>query len=221
MDLPPGETMLKLFRILMPREDRFYTLFEQHANIVVSGAESLTRLLEGGPGIAAARREISAKEEAADAITHDVLLAVRKSFITPFDRSDIQALTGSLDDAIDQMKKTSKTITLFEVQTFRPAMQEMGGIILRAAEVTAKAMPLLRSMASNAGELHELTEQILQLEEEADNACDEGLKALYRDCQSRPMDYIVNAEVFDHLESVMDRFEDVANQISSILVEHL
>lgn len=213
--------MLKLFRILMPKEDRFFTLFEQHANIVVGGAESLTRLLEGGPGVAAACREIATKEEAADAVTRDVLLAVRKTFITPFDRGDIQALTVSLDDAIDQMKKTSKTITLFEVHSFRPGMQEMGGIILRAAKVTAKAMPLLRAMASNAGELHELTEQILKLEEEADNACDEGLKALYRESQSRPMDYIVNAEIFDHLESVMDRFEDVANEISSILVEHL
>jgi len=213
--------MLKLFRTLMPREDKFFELFEQHANIVVGGAESLIRLLEGGSGVPAASREIAAKEEAADAVTRDVLLAVRKSFITPFDRSDIQALTVSLDDAIDQMKKTSKTISLFEVYSFRPAMQQMGGIILRAAEVTAKAMPLLRAMASNAGELHELTEQILQLEEEADNASDEGLKALYRECQDRPMDYIVNAEILDHLESVMDRFEDVANQISSILVEHL
>jgi predicted phosphate transport protein (TIGR00153 family) len=213
--------MLKLFRSLMPKEDRFFVLFEQHAKTVVGGAESLTRLLQGGPSVPDFCNEISAKEQAADAITRDVLLAVRKTFITPFDRSDIQALTGSLDDAIDQMQKTAKAIRLFEVHDFRPAMQEMGGIILRAAEVTEKAMPLLRSMASNAGRLNGFTEQILHLEDQADDIYDEGLKALYKDCQSRPMDYIVNAEILDHLESVMDRFEDVANRISSILVEHL
>jgi predicted phosphate transport protein (TIGR00153 family) len=205
----------------MPKEDKFFVLFERHAATVVDGAGSLVALLNGGADVAGCCRAIAAHEDAADEVTREVLLAVRRTFITPFDRSDIQALTTSLDDAIDQMQKTAKTITLFGVTEFRPAMQEMGGIILKAAEVTAQAMPLLRTLAPNADRLNELTEEILHLEDQADDIFDRGLKALYTRARNDPMDYIVNAEIYDHLESVMDRFEDVANQISSILVEHL
>ena len=91
--------------------------------------------------------EIFDREAEADEITRQVLTAVRRTFITPFDRTDIQDLITSMDDAIDQMNKTAKTITLFEVRSFDPQMQQMGEIIVRAAEVTAQAVGLLGSLA--------------------------------------------------------------------------
>ena len=91
--------MLAWFRALMPREDRFFDLFERHARTLEDGAAALRSLLDGTQAVPAAYAAIAAHEDAADEITREALLAVRRTFITPFDRGDIQALVGSLDDA--------------------------------------------------------------------------------------------------------------------------
>ncbi len=146
---------------------------------------------------------------------------MRRTFITPFDRSDIQNLVGSLDDAIDQMQKTAKTVTLFEVRTFEPQMREMGAVIVEAAAIIEEAMPLMRSIGQHSTRLNELTERVIQLEGQADDLQNTGLAALYKTSSGDAMAFIVGMEIYDHLEKVMDRFEDVANRISAILVEHL
>ena len=212
--------MLGWFRALMPKEEGFFTLFEQHATTLVEGARALKSLMDGG-AISASCEAIARHEEEADEITRQALLAVRRTFITPFDRSDIQDLVSSLDDTIDQMQKTAKAVQLFEVTRFQPPMQQMAAIILEAATVTAEAVPLLRSIGENATRLNTLTERVIQLEGEADDTHNKGLKALFLASQQDAMGFIVGAEVYDHLEKVMDRFEDVANRISSIVVEHL
>ena len=134
--------MLGWFRRLLPREDKFFDLFAQHSRLLVDSAEALQKLLSGGPDIDAHCRTIIDLEHQADAITRDVLLATRKSFITPFDRSDIQDLIQSMDDAIDMMHKTVKTVKLFEQRSFDPLMQEMGGVIVEASHLTAEAVSL-------------------------------------------------------------------------------
>ena len=112
--------MLGWFQALMPKEMRFFELFVQHATIVVAGAEALRGLLRGGEGIEHYCKQIFDREAEADEITRQVLTAVRRTFITPFDRTDIQDLVTSMDDAIDQMNRTAKTIMLFEVRYFDP-----------------------------------------------------------------------------------------------------
>src|SRR4029079_11990063 len=111
--------MLGWFQAIMPKEDKFFDLFEQHAGLVVAGAEALRSLLKGGYAVENCRAQILSLENQADEVTRQVLTAVRRTFITPFDRSDIQDLIGSLDDAIDQMNKTAKTIALFQGGGFR------------------------------------------------------------------------------------------------------
>src|SRR5688572_8734551 len=98
--------MLGWFQALMPKETRFFDLFERHAAIVVQGAEAMQSLFQGSD-VERYCREISARETEADDVTREVLTAVRRTFITPFDRTDIQDLATSLDDAIDQMNKTA------------------------------------------------------------------------------------------------------------------
>ncbi|MBP1178873.1 DUF47 domain-containing protein [Methylobacterium sp. PvR107] len=213
--------MLAWFRALMPKEDRFFDLFERHAATLVDGAVALRALLEGTQDIAGACAAIAAREDEADAITREALLAVRRTFITPFDRGDIQALVGSLDDAIDQMLKTAKAVQLFEVTAFEPAMREMGVVIQEAAQVTAEALPKLRALGENAAALNGLTERVIELEGLADDLHNAGLKRLFKASRQDPMAFLVGSELYDHLEKVMDRFEDVANQISSIVVEHV
>ncbi|WP_245298669.1 DUF47 domain-containing protein, partial [Methylobacterium platani] len=153
----------------------------------------------------------------------EVLEAVRRSFITPFDRGDIKDLIQSMDDAIDQMNRTAKTITLFEVRTFDPVMREMGGTVLEAARLTAEAVPLLTAVGKHATRLSELTERVTQVEGRSDALHEQGLKALYhaQRSSSDPMAYIIGSEILGHLEDVVDRFEDVANEISAIVIENV
>ncbi|CAL8972626.1 DUF47 family protein [Rhodoplanes serenus] len=215
--------MLGWFQALMPKEERFFDLFVRHAETVVAGAEALRGLLtEGGDRIPHYVRLIVERETEADDITRGVLLAVRRSFITPFDRGDIQGLISSMDDAIDQMHQTAKVITLYEVDRFEPAMVEMGTIILQAAELTRRVVPLLRTIDKNVAAINTLTEEITRIEERADQLHDHGRKALFQaHRQSDPMAFIVGIEVYSHLEKVVDRFEDVANKISDIVVEQV
>lgn len=213
--------MLGWFRALMPKEDGFFVLFERHAQTLVDGSKALKSLLDGSVAVQSSCREIAEHEERADEITREALLAVRRTFITPFDRSDIQALVSSLDDTIDQMQKTAKAVQLFEVTQFAAAMQQMGGIIEEAATITIEAVPLLRSIGENATRLNTLTEKVIQLEGQADDIHNKGLKALFLASKDDALGFVVGSEIFDHLEKVMDRFEDVANRISSIVVEHL
>jgi hypothetical protein len=214
--------MLAWFQALMPKEDRFFELFARHSRTLVAGAEALRQLLEGGETMAQHCREIVEREHEADEITREVLLAVRRSFITPFDRGDIKDLITAMDNAIDQMHQAAKTITIYEVRTFQPAMQEIGGIIVTAAKLTREAVPLLRSIGRHAGRLTAITEEITRIEGQADDLHDEGLKALFRaQANSNPMAFVIGSEIYGHLEMVVDRFDDVANEISSLVIEHV
>jgi predicted phosphate transport protein (TIGR00153 family) len=214
--------MLRWIQSVLPREEGFYDLFEAHAATLTDAAGVLRLLLDGGDRVPEYCRQVAAYEHQADLVTRDVMLAVRRTFITPFDRSDIRALTTAMDDAIDQMHKTAKTITLFDVRRFEPIMATMGDIIVQTAAVTAEALPLLRSMRTNAARLNVLTERITQLEEQSDNLYDEGMRALF-DGPGRDdwKAFVVGREIYEHLEKVVDRFEDVADQISGVLIEHL
>jgi len=214
--------VLRFFQALMPREEKFFALFNDHARTLVDGAVALRDLLEGGAGVAEACRRIVAHENQADAIARDVLLGVRRTFITPLDRGDIKELINQLDDAIDQMQKTAKAITLFEVTEFELQMRQMADIILRCAELTVEAVGLLSAMQENAARINAIAEEITRLEEQADDLNDQGIKALYKKHKGGDaMGFIVGNEIYDHLEKVVDRFEDVANKISGILIEQV
>lgn len=212
--------MLGWFQILMPQENRFFELFNQHAQIIVEGAEAFSQLLSGKVELKDGCRRVMEFESKADVVTRDVLTLTRRSFITPFDRSDIKLLITALDDSIDQMKKTIKAIQLYEVESFEPEMAEMGAVIVEAANKTVEAVGLLDSLREQSVKLNVVTESLIKLEEKADDLYDRGMKTLYlRHRGGNAMEFIVGIEVYDHLEKVMDRFEDVANYISSIVIE--
>ena len=213
--------MLRWFQALMPRQGRFFELFEEHSATLVAGADALARLLQGGEEVAARVADIHGQEHRADAITRDVLQDVRRILITPFDRTAITGLISVMDDAIDQMNQTAKAITLYELDRFEPQMRDMSGIVVEAARVTSEVIPLLRSIGDNASRILELTARLVELEGHADEIHDAGLKALYRATgEARPMAFIVGREIYGHLERVVDRFEDVANEIQGLVLDH-
>jgi len=214
--------MLRWFQALMPREDRFFDLYCRHAAVLVQGAETLRELLNGGAGVADAAHRVIALEQQADVIARDILLLVRRTFITPFDRGDIKDLINTLDDTIDQMQKTAKAVLLFEVEKLEPEMGKMGECIVQSAQLTLEAVGLLHSLRDNAARLNAITEEIIRLEDGVDTLNDTGIKSLFtRHRDGNAMHYIVGVEIYDHLEKVMDRFEDVANRISGIVIEQV
>ena len=213
--------MLNLFQAMMPKENRFFDLFARHAETIVGGAEVMRRMFAGEEPIGDACRQISELEHRADDIAREVLQLVRRTFVTPFDRSAITDLISSMDDAIDEMQKTGKAITQFDVADFHPQMGRMAALAEQAARQVQEAMPLLRSVGRNHDALDRITESIVHLEEDADNLHDDGLKALYRSSRDgNAMDYIVGREIYSHLERVLDRLEDVANEIQGIVIDH-
>lgn len=212
--------MLGWFRALMPKEERFFDLFTRHAQVTLAGAEALHSLLNGGDNVSQCCREITKRENEADEIAREVLTALRRTFITPLDRGDIKDLITSMDDAIDQMNQTAKVIALFELRSFEPCMQDMGEIIVRAAKLNLTAVPLLGSLANNSARLNTMTEEMIRLEEQADQLHERGRKQLFKE-QKDAIPFVISTEVYDHLESVMDRFEDVANEISAIVIENV
>lgn len=214
--------MLRWFRRLMPREERFFDMYARHADAVLRGAVELRGMLEGGASVQRHFPGVLAAEDDADAVTREVVQAVRRTFVTPFDRGDIQALIGRMDDTVDQMKKVAKAIALFEMTEFEPDFQRMGEAIVRCATLLREVVPLLARIGANAPQINALCEQIRQVEGEADDVHDAGVTELFR--RTRPEDalrFIAAREVFDLLEKVVDRFDDAAEQIETIVVEHV
>lgn len=213
--------MLRFFKAAMPREDSFFDMFSRQAEVLVSGADALADMISGKVAIAESARLITDFEHQADDITREVLIAVRRTFITPFDRSAIARFITAMDDAIDEMRETAKAIALYEVTNFEPQMIEMTQLSAAAARHVREAIPLLRSVGKNGARLDELTEKIVHLEGEADDLNEAGIRALYHaHGNERPMAFFVGRQVYIHLERVLDGFEDVADEIQGIVIDH-
>ena len=213
--------MFAWFQRLLPRQGNFFDLFEAHAATLAAGSEALARLLQGGEGMADHIQEIVEREHDADAITREVLQTVRRTFLTPFDRSAITDLIASMDDAIDEMQKTAGAIDLYDVKEFDPEMRDIAAIIVDAARLTVEALPLLRNVAANGTRLHELTERLVRMEGHADEIHAAGLKRLFKEHgASNTIHFMIARELYGHLERVVDRFEDVANEIDGLVIDH-
>jgi predicted phosphate transport protein (TIGR00153 family) len=213
--------MLNWFKALMPKEDRFFDLFAAHAETLVGGADAMGSMFAGETGIEQACIQITDFEHQADDITREVLLAVRRTFVTPFDRSAITDLISAMDDSIDEMRQTAKAITLYDVKAFEPQMGAMSILAAKAARLVVEAVTLLRAYGKNAARLDQITEAIVHLEGEADDLHEAGLKMAFQTHgETRPMAFFIAREVYSHLERVLDRFEDVANEIQGIVIDH-
>src|SRR3954462_13640626 len=214
--------MMHWFHALLPREERFFDLFAKHSDVVAAGAKALRGMLEGGDAVERHCKAVMDREQDADNITREVLLAVRRSFITPFDRGDIKDLITAMDDAVDQMQKTTKTIRLFKVTEFEPEMVQMADRIVRAAQIVQQAIPLLRAISTHAAQISSLTEQVSKIEGETDDLHDDARSRLFEvKGPEGALHFWVASEILDHLESVMDRLEDVANEIHGTMIEHV
>jgi uncharacterized protein Yka (UPF0111/DUF47 family)/ADP-ribose pyrophosphatase YjhB (NUDIX family) len=213
--------MFAWFQRLLPKTGGFFELFEAHAVSIMGAAGAMSRLLDGGPAMRDHIREIHEREHDADNIIREVLTTVRRTFLTPFDRGAITSLIGAMDDAIDEMQAAAAAIDLYELDSFEQEMRDMAAIIVDAARLTAEAMPLLRDVGRNGARLHELTGRLVRMEGHADDIHATGLKkAFQRYGEGDTLKFIVAREIYKHLELITDSFEDVANEIDGIVIDH-
>jgi predicted phosphate transport protein (TIGR00153 family) len=205
---------------ILPREERFFDLFERQAEVLVSTADALARLLSG-KAVAHSLDEIKRLESAADEITREVLTAVRRSFITPFDRGAIASLSSAMDDAVDEMWHAAKAVRIYGLTQFEPQMSALAELAREAARLVREALPLMRNVARHSARLHEIAERIRQLESRADELHEQGLMALFAHREvGEPLGFFVGHEVYRYIERVLDRLQDVADEIHGIVIDH-
>lgn len=215
--------MFAWFQRLLPQTGNFFELFEAHSQSIVAGADALGRLFRDGGARAEHIREINEREQDADNVIRETLQTVRRTFLTPFDRGAITSLIGAMDDAIDEMQSAANAVDLYEITEFEPEMIDMVGIAIDSARVMAEAIPLLREIGSNGARLHELTERLVRMESHADEVHRAGLKAAYQrhaDETGGAMKFTVKREIYKHLERIVDSFEDIANEIDGLVIDH-
>ncbi|WP_288417401.1 DUF47 family protein [uncultured Novosphingobium sp.] len=213
--------MFGWFQKLLPQKANFFDLFEAHVATVVAGADALARLFSDGRGRQDHIREIKEREHDADEIIREVLSLVRRTFLTPFDRSAITRLVSSIDDAIDRMNGAASAIDLYDFSDFDQEMRDMVALIVDSSRVLAEAVPLLRDVGKNGKRLHELTERLVRMEGHADDIHASGVKRAYQAFgETNPMGFIVRREIFNQLERITDALEDVANEIDGVVIDH-
>jgi predicted phosphate transport protein (TIGR00153 family) len=211
------------FQRLLPQKGDFFGMFEAHAATLVAAANAMGQLVNGAKAGTLDREpiaEINRREHEADEIIRHVLTSVRRTFLTPFDRGAITSLIGAMDDSIDEIQDTARAISLYELHSFEPEMRQMADIIIEAAASTAEAIPMLRDITRNGTRLHDLTEKIVQLESRADVVHAAGLKKAFQQHHGDPMQFMVAREIYKHLERIADAFEDVANEIDGLVIDH-
>jgi predicted phosphate transport protein (TIGR00153 family) len=211
-------SLFRMFRSLMPREERFIERFSEHARLVVPAAEAFRALIEGAPPEPRAA-EIARLEEAADQVTRETILAIHRSFVTPFDRSQILSLINALDDTIDLMKDTSRRVVRYRVE-YTDEMRGMADCIVRAAIELRDTMPHLATIDRSLPHLNRMSVAVRRIEGEADDMLDRGLRTLFASDIS-PGAKLTVEKVYDLIEAIVDRCEDVVDVIDGIVVEQV
>ncbi len=206
---------------LMPREGHFFTLFDNHAKLIVDGAQALANVLrhyDVAPDRAAGIKLIEDAEHSADRITHETVQLLHTTFVTPFDRDDIHRLISRMDDVLDLIQDTGESLVLYDIQSVSPEATQLAELLLRCAERVHAAVKLLASMAE-APAMLEICQEIDKLESEADKVMRGAISQLFRS-EADVRQVIKLKAVYEALESATDKCQDVANVIESVVLEN-
>lgn len=215
---------LNLFSRLMPREEAFTQLFCEQTRCIVDGARELLEMVDGKGSVDAHVTNIRRIEGEADGVARRVFLAANRVFNAPIDREDIVDLANRLDDAVDMIEDSAKAIQRYAVSPFPHEMRTIAHAIVRSAEVLQKVMPLLDEITPQHRTIFALCEEIGHIEEEADQCFDAGLTKLRADLRAGNVDtiaYIDRKELYEQLEDVVDKCDDVSNAVQAITAKHV
>jgi len=205
---------------LTPHERGFYPLFTRAAENIAVAADELAKLVATDPaGRAALAVRVKEAELAGDEVTHEIMVKINTTFVTPFDREDIYRLASALDDVLDSIEEAADRIVLYRLGTLPDGIAAQVEVLQRAAAATAEAMPRLEKMA----ELQEYWIKVNSLENEADGIYRTLLGDLLAPPDSAPPADVLTVlkikEIVETLEEAADAFETVANTVESIAVK--
>ncbi len=200
---------------LVPKDREFFALFEAAATNLQRSAELLEEMLRHWPDRAELAHDILECEQEGDRITHNLILRLNESFVTPIDREDIYALAGALDDVVDHIEEAADFLGLYKIEAPMVQAQRQAEILVAATGQIAEAMPKLRSFKDISREVHEIN----RLENDGDRVVREATASLF-DNGVDPMFVIRWKDVFGGLEAALDACEHVANALESIVIKN-
>ena len=207
-----------MFGRLMPTEGKFFELFIQHADLCVKGGKEMVSLMTTFDDLENRVHAIESLEKQADKVTHATLEMLHKTFITPLDRDDIHQLITRMDDILDLMEDAGQTVSLYDIKQITPEAKRLAELCLSCCEKVRAAVGLLHNM-DNARESLGLCAEIDRLESDADHVMRAAMSKLFRE-EPDVRNLIKLKAIYEILESVTDRCEDVANILEGIIVEN-
>jgi uncharacterized protein len=211
-----------MFGRLMPREGKYFDLFNAHAELIVQGGLALSGLIgalveEPEQAVIHAER-IDELERQADEITHSTLAQLHTSFITPFDRDEIHQLINSMDDILDNIQDVAESMSLYDIQRVPPEAKALAEVTEQCCVRVQSLVKLLHSM-DNAPEILRYCHEINDLESDADRMLREAMSKLFRE-EPDVRQVVKLKEIYEILESVSDRCKDVAGTVEAIVLEN-
>ena len=213
-----------IFGKLLPREGNFFELFNQHGEKIVEGARAFMDLIQNYGDLTLRERhgaEVDAAEHQADKITQEVNRLLHKTFITPIDREQIHSLINAMDDILDLLQDSAETMSLYDVRAMTDEVVRLAELSGRCCERVAHAVSLLPRLSKHdaAEAAIKACEEIDQLESDADKVMRAAMSKLFRE-QPDVRELIKLKAIYEQLESISDRCEDVANLIEGIVLEN-
>jgi uncharacterized protein len=213
-----------LFGKLLPREGNFFEMFNQHADRIVEAARAFSQLVANynDPHLRDKyNREVDSAEHAADKITHEVSRALHRTFITPIDREQIHSLINTMDDVADLIQDSAETMALYDVRAMTDEITRLADLSLKCCERLRDAVRLLDKIAepANAEAALKTCEEIDRLESDADRVMRAAMSKLFRE-EPDVREVIKLKAIYELLETITDRCEDVANTIEGIVLEN-
>jgi uncharacterized protein len=208
-----------MFGRLLPKEGRFFDLFNAHAAQIVRAARELKALMEHYEAREQHARIIDEAEHAADRITAEAIRLLHKTFITPIDRDQIHQLVNAMDDICDLIQDTTETLSLYDVRSITPETATLADIALKCCERVKDVVELLGSRKHSFEGIMKTCEEIDRLESDADRVMRAAVSRLFRDEQD-VREIIKMKAIYELLEAITDRCLDVANLAEGVSLEH-
>ena len=203
---------------LMPREARFFDLFNAHADRIVEGAREVASMFSTFRELEAHAQRIDGAERAADKITHETITLLHKTFITPFDREQIHQLITAMDDILDLMQDVAETVVLYDLRKVTPEAKQLAEICLMCCTRVKSVVALLENVKAPEAIL-KTCEEIDRLESDADRVMRAAMSKLFR--EENDIKHLIKLRgIYELLEAITDRCEDVANVIEGIVLEN-
>jgi len=202
---------------LVPREKRFFDMLESQADLVVRAAEALVALFADYRDVGIKRGRIKQIEHEGDAKVHAIYEALNRTFVTPIDREDIQALASDLDNILDMIDAAATRLDLYGIQAPSKGMVDLATVILEQVRMVRKGVAMIRDM-KNADQVERISVEINRLENVADDLMNNSIAELFR--LRDAVEIIKQKEIVENLEVATDYCEDVADHLSDIVAKN-